>query len=373
MENKVAVVKENKMTIALGENNAIVKMTENGAIRAVRANVSLSERNGELVNMMGKVFLTGPGYYKLNKVASVSFHMPEKLELPDGQIVVNPYPIIDPSSQTIRKVWVRETGVGRNELGNIQVVTITLLYDINVYFIDTMMKKIEKNKNAGRLCMESTLTDDEKRNGIFIKIDGEMGLWANLNSPDAFDAIKQFIQDKKFAERKAQTVIERNIIKKITGVTYVNATGPDKAKTATVPVTGWTNDLTKQDIEKLVKAAQRGESMDQFNGQKVVFENTTEDKLTNEDLQTSVEEDETRVEGVEYTTSDENTSESSNVEPTVEILLQTRDILGAKEFDQLITKTYRKPIEKLTKEEVAEALKLVSAAVDAKDADGEVY
>lgn len=370
----LTTMRENQKPVVLGGNDAIVKMTDSGLIKAVKAKVPLSEKTGEIACVQGKTLLTAPGYYKINQVVGVNFYMPEKLELPNGDIVVNPYPIIDPDSSTLRKVWIRETGVGYNALGNMQVVTITLLYDINVYFADTLMKKIEKNKAAGKLCMESSLTDEEKRTGIFVSVDGPMGLWANMNCPDTFDAVKQFLQDKKFGERKAQSVIERNIIKKITGITYVDAAGPERARVATVPVIGWTHDLTKEDIEKIVQASQKGERPASYKGYKIDYDDTV-GEVTPDEAALAADEEEDKppaTEDQQHTSNDQDKTSGETDQPVDELkelrdaLVQGKEIIGEAAFNKIIGK-FKKQLEQFTADDIDKAKKMINAAIDSQE------
>lgn len=372
MENsKEVAVRVNQKPVVLGGHDAIVKMTETGLVKAVKANVKLSEKTGEIACVQGKTLITAPGYYKLNQVVGVNFYMPDKLTLPDDSIVVNPYPIIDPESSTLRKVWIRETGVGYNALGNLQVVTITLLYDINVYFADTLMKKIERNKQAGKLCMEASLTEEEKKTGIFVRLDGLMGLWANMSCPDTFDAVKQFLQDKKFGERKAQSVIERNIIKKITGITYVDASGPEKGRVASVPVIGWTHDLTREDIEKIVTASQKGEKPAEFKGYKIDYDESAGEVTPDEVILAADEEEDKHPEDTTQHQEEINTEEAAGdadqkvdeLKALRDELVQAKEIIGEAAYNKIIGK-FKKPVEQFTAEEIEKAKKLLNTAVD---------
>ncbi|HYE82663.1 MAG TPA: hypothetical protein VEG39_10935 [Clostridia bacterium] len=358
-------VKQNQKMVMLGSNDAVIKMTPNGLITAVKAQVKL--KKDELATVQGKTFPNAAGYYRINQVAGINFYMPEKLELPDGHVVVNPYPIIDPESSTIRKVWIRETGIGRNALGNIQVVTITLLYDIQIYFIETVMKKIKANKNAGRLCTERSLTEEEKRTGEFFKIDGSMGVWVNLGCMDIFDAVSAYTSDKKFAERKTQSVIERNIIKKITGITYLDSNGSNAA----IPVTGWVDDLTPENIEKIAKAAQSGQRITELNGQKVEYDDTS-GEISPEEAAGIVDEEEDRTPETEEQQQGEGTQgeAAGETEPPVdelqrqrEELVQAKDMIGEAAFKKIVAK-FKKPIEQFTAEDIEKAKKLINAAAD---------
>lgn len=364
-KSNTVALKEKQNIVMIGSNEAVIKMTNNGLISAVKAQVRL--KKDELATVQGKTFPNAAGYYRINQVAGINFYMPEKLELPDGHVVVNPYPIIDPESSTIRKVWIRETGIGRNALGNLQVVTITLLYDIQIYFIETVLKKIKANKNAGRLCTERSLTEDEKRTGEFFKIDGSMGVWVNLGCMDIFEAVSSYTSDKKFAERKTQSVIERNIIKKITGITYLDSNGSN----AIVPVVGWTDDLDPADIERIAKAAQSGQRITELHGQRIEYDDNT-GEITAEEAAGIIDEEEDRAPAAENQQEssqeqDEAPEDSNQLVDELQALrdeiVQCKDILGEAAYNKIIAK-FKKPLEQFTAEELEKAKKQINAAAD---------
>jgi hypothetical protein len=274
-ENKVATLQDmpldkqiellKKQSISfLGDGQVFVKRTTEGLVRAVKAPVVLEEKNGELAVISGKTMVTAKGFYHANQIAGLSIITPEKLTLPDGQVVVNPYPIIDPESGTIRKIWVKKLAIGNSPTGVLVVTSATLLYDINMYFIQDLIKKVTYNAGSGRVCMESGLTDDERRKGIFYKIDGNMGVWADMSNKEILKAIDTFVNKKQFAERNAQTIAERVALQKhpaMAHIAYVSAAGPDKAHRAQVTIFGFVPDFSQKQLMDIADQAERGEEI----------------------------------------------------------------------------------------------------------------
>lgn len=269
-EKQLELIKKQNIA-ALGDGEVFLKRTGDGIFRAIKAPVRLEESNGEIAVIQGKGMTTGKGFYHANQIAGLSIITPEKLTLPDGQVVVNPFPIIDPESQTIRKFWVKKLALGFSPVGNLVITTATLLYDINMYFIQDLIKKIKDNAAAGRVCMEQTLTDDEKRKGIFYKIDGFMGVWADMSHKDILKCVETFVNKKQFAERNAQTIAERLVMGKhpaLSHIAYVTPVGPEKHRTATVTVYGYVHDFTQTQLLEMAEQAERGEEI-KVNGQTV--------------------------------------------------------------------------------------------------------
>ncbi len=263
----------------LGDGEVFVRRAAEGQIRAIKGAVTLSESNGEIAVIKDKAMTTGKGFNAANQITSLSIITPEKLTLPDGSVVVNPYPIMDQESGTIRKFWVKKMAVGYGPTGNLVLTSATLLYDINMYFIQDLLKKVTYNKEAGRVCFEQMLTDEEKQKGIFYKIDGGMGVWADVNHKDILKAIDTFVNKKQFAERNAQTIAERLVMAKhpaLSHIAYVNAQGPDKQRTAKVKLVGYMTDMDQGQLLELAQKAEKGEDV-KVDGKPVeVIETTAE-------------------------------------------------------------------------------------------------
>jgi hypothetical protein len=242
----------------LGDGQVFIRaLRDGGAIKAVRGVMTLREREGQLADIQGKVMITAAGYNEMNKIAGVSVLTPDFLSLPDGRAVPNPFPIIDPATQSISKVWVKKLAVGYSPTGNLVITSSSLLYDIQMYFVQDLVKKVKANRAAGRICMKSSVTDDEFKHGAFYAIEGGVGVWADMENIEVIKCVETFVQNKLFAERKAQTVAERNVLKKQPALSqvYVEPTGAQGARQARVTVYGFTSDLTKEDLLKIAAQA----------------------------------------------------------------------------------------------------------------------
>ena len=292
LEKQVEALKRQSVAV-LGDGQVFVKRTADGVIKAVKSLVTLSESNGEIAVIQGRAMTTGKGFYRANQIANLSIVTPEKLTLPDGHVVVNPYPVIDPESGTLRKVWVKKMAIGRSPTGNMVITTATLLYDINAYFLQDLMKKVQYNAGAGRICMEQMLTDEEKRTGIFYKIDGAMGVWANVSNADILKAIDTFVNKKQFAERNAQTIAERLAMGKhpaLSHIAYVEVQGQDKKRIAKETIFGYVNDDDQRTLMDIATKAERGEEIN-VNGQKVDVINVTAEASA-DDIATEADDEE---------------------------------------------------------------------------------
>lgn len=373
MENKPENVTKNSV-VKLGDGDVFIRRTSTGAIKAVKGRLKLEEKKGEISFIQSKAMITAAGYNKMNTVAGVSIITPEKLTLPDASVVVNPFPIIDKESGTIDKVWVKKTAIGFSPMGNLVMTSSTLLYDIKMYFIQDLNKKIQKNKNSGRMCMEPMLTEDEKKTGMFLKIQGLMGIWANLNDADVLKCMDTYIQNKLFAERKAQTIAERNCLKKHPALAqvYVDTTGGEYNHSGYVDVIGYNHDLTRDDLLKLAQMAEKGENIDQYKGIKIdVIDANVIDDISEDDVTAARDEEETTNESegqapipMQDVKPDKEKAPAGNKQDLYDEVIKSKEFLGEKEFNKLIEENFKKPLDKLTVGQLEMAKTLINSKID---------
>lgn len=282
IRNYLEVVKRDDMA-TLGDGDVFVRKDENGFIKAVSGFVTLRENQQQVCVIQGRPMITAQGYLEQNKIASCTIITPEKLILPiTEQAVPNPYPVIDPKSGTISKVWVKKLCLGRNPVGNWVVTSCTLLYDINMYFLQDCYKKIQNNKNAGRVTMKELV--EAKEEPFFFPIHGDIGIVINPNDKDILKCIDTFIQRKLFAERNAQTICERIVMRKHPAfASSIEVSAPDRAAVGRVRVIGWTNDISKDELIEIARNLEKGEDVT-VGGKGVTFDDETITELTSEDV-----------------------------------------------------------------------------------------
>jgi len=262
-------LRSNKIA-ALGDGQVFVRRDEKGVARGFVGQVSLSVKNNEIYNVQGKTKISADGYTKLNQIAGVSIVTPPTLSLPDGQRVVNPYILRETDPMTKRSrtvgVWVRKTAVGYAPTGSLMVIDGSLYLDLEIYFLQDVMKKISKAKEAGRLCLFGQITDEEKKTCLILPYQFGIYVVAKLSHQEILSALDTHIQRQKFAERVAVTICERNVLRKHPAIaaSQVDALAkgeswdkmPDKVQ---VKVFGWAHDMTPKDIEKAAHAADSDE------------------------------------------------------------------------------------------------------------------
>lgn len=294
MANEVKQDNSQKSIVSLGDGKVFVKRTPDGIIRAVQGVVQLDEKNGEIAEIQGRFMTTAKGFNTLNQIAGLSIITPEKLTLPEGNIVVNPFPFVDPETGSITKVWVKKVAIGYSPTGNLVVTSATLQYDIRMYFIQDLVKKVEFCKDAGKICLKSSLSEEELKNGQFFAIDGELGVYVNFSHKDILKAINTYIQKKLFGERNAQSICERLVLGKhpaLAHAAYVDAIGAEKARIAKVPVIGFVHDLTREEMLNITEQAEKGQEI-KVKGQSVETIDIGVTTATKEEMETEIDDEE---------------------------------------------------------------------------------
>jgi hypothetical protein len=351
-----------KQNIAvLGDGEVFVRRSEDGMIKAVTGAMQLKEELGQIAVIKGKVMVTADGYYDQNKIASCSTITPDFLTLPNGNKVPNPYPIIDEKSGSISKVWVKKMVLGRTPIGNWSVTSCTLLYDINMYFLQDCYKKILKNKEAGKVLMKAMVKEDELP--LFLPIQGDIGIVINTNCKDILDAIETLIQKKLFAERLAQTVCERVCMKKHAAFTSkVEVSGKDNNKVGKAKVVGWVNDITKEQLLDIAKKLERGEPIE-IDGEKVIVNDEIMPEVPEEDLKAGEYEDDYITDDEPDTAEDTPDNDESELSELRYSIASSIAIIGQAKYDELL-KPFNKPLEKLNKSQLETFRKVINAAID---------
>ena len=351
-----------KQNIAvLGDGEVFVRRSEEGMIKAVTGAMSLKEDLGQIAMIKGKAMVTSDGYIDQNKIASCTTITPEHLTLPNGNKVPNPYPIIDEKSGSISKVWVKKMVLGRTPVGNWAITSCTLLYDINMYFLQDCYKKIMKNKNAGKVVMKTTIKEDER--DLFLPIQGNIGIVINPGCQDILDAIDTLIQKKLFAERLAQTICERVCMKKHPAfASKVEVTGADKKKVGKAKVVGWVNDLTKEQLLDIARKLENGEAVT-MDGESVTIDDETMTEVPEEDIKAGEHDDDYVAEKSEDSDSTDFSEEEDELNNLRYKAAESIGIIGESKFNELL-KPFKKPLEELTKSQLLTLIKVIKSEAD---------
>lgn len=175
------------------------------------------------------------------------------------------------------------------------------------------MKKVQYNAGSGRVCLEQMLTEEEKKKGIFLKIDGGLGVWADFSHKEILKALDTFINKKQFAERNAQSICERLAMSKhpaLAHAAYVDAQGKEKFKLARVQVVGFVHDFNKDQLLEIADQAERGDEIEVAGQKAEVIEATVD--ATEEDMVVDIDDEEK----IQQVLREESTEPSGEPDPS---------------------------------------------------------
>lgn len=257
--------------------SAICRFTQAGTLRAVSVPVKISPSKGETFAMKAKVgdqwveqhSLTAVAYDKLNAVAGVTFFsLPERLVDNEGKLRPNPW-IEQDANGAIHFVRVAQVGFGRSATGNLVAHALSVTYDLRTYLAQDLWSKWQGKKGydggAGGKAKAAVASKDwgiltapgmpapSDKHKLPFHIPAGVVLWCDYSNPEVQAIIGEHINRQKFAERNAITICRRNILKKILGVSKLDAS-------MTVQVTGYIQeDRDLLAMGAAVAAAQSGE------------------------------------------------------------------------------------------------------------------
>ncbi|MNW38774.1 hypothetical protein D3C74_158500 [compost metagenome] len=214
--------------------------------------VRLTSSDGQLMQLDdGEWGITAEGYRACNLVAGISTITPDTMRLSDGRETCNPYIEFDPVTGTADKFWSQKITIGKNLSGNTVISSATVLFDIRVRFVKELLQKIEENHDAGKLCMEGTLSEDELRSGIFMPFQGNLGVYGRHENIEVIRVIQNLINNKEHGDKITQTLAWKASIKQQPSMP------PAKLKAfngvADVLVIGYRDDFDETKLNEIAK------------------------------------------------------------------------------------------------------------------------
>lgn len=242
-------------------------------LKNVSGTVNLKESEKDFHIIQGKAMISAAGYHKLNRIAGINIISPPTLWW-DGQEVSNPYPVPGKEPGVIKAFFARRLGIGFSPIGNLVITDKTLYFNIATYHQEVLVKLANEKPGTCKLGIRylcpfapnakpqkgddgEHYVIDEGKTYLFHSIEEGAGVWMDLTSPDIMKVFKDHTQRQKFAERIAQTIIDRNILKAHPSIGVQNI----NPKNGIAPVTayGWKHELIRQDFDEITRKALAGE------------------------------------------------------------------------------------------------------------------
>jgi hypothetical protein len=276
-EQPVATPRDAWMLSELNDKQFLVRRTPKGTFIPVASAITLYEAKAQLAPVgMSKsdddeddgaaasnFMRTNLGYQAYNKVANLTILTPERIYI-DGfdRPCPNPYLEIDGQSGMVNRAVCRKQCFGFSPLGVMVITSITVSFNPKATFIKDAMKKIQRDKSAGRLMTKAAaeaLGDDF----WFFPVEGDYGIAVYLGNAQILKAFNTYLRTKDFADRRVQTIAERIVYSKhpcMPQGALRNLPGTAKNHTVKEAVYGYIHDLSQEEIQDAAAAANEGEA-----------------------------------------------------------------------------------------------------------------
>ena len=289
--------------LALVADFATVYVSSYGGelMKPVKAKFILTEAKGHYYKIQKKYVISSTGYIQLNKAASVNIVTPKSV-IVDGKEENNPYVERHPITRAIDSVAVRKIGIGFSPIGNMTVIDKTLFYNVYTYLIQSIQAKMKAkiyDKKAQRLTDESKNPDcaivgtrddkPEKGKWVFYLTADPLGIWVNYEHQAILDCLEEHTQRQRFGDRIAQKICERNILRDHPAIGVDTVMPDEKSKTATVNVYSWRHELNPQNLDDILRQAEKGTK--EYDIKAEVVEPDAEEEKTERDQETKTDEE----------------------------------------------------------------------------------
>ena len=274
---------------------SILRLSNGETVQILEKTFALKESENQLYRIKDKFSITAEGYFRLNQFANINLLKPTTVMV-NGVEQGNPYYILNKESNAVDMVIIRKIAFGRAPTGGYAAIDQTLYYSPKAYFMRELMKLVEYPKVAV-MRMASSLTEEEKTNCFFAEVTGGLGvLVLNVAHQDFLKIINSFAESQVMAGRRAETICERNCLKKhpSIGISSVKLIGQGYDTHADVTVHAFVEtERTLNEIHHITQTLEKGQigqlknveilqhiaQADEVEEPEVVADTNTEDKL----------------------------------------------------------------------------------------------
>lgn len=257
-------------------DTVFVRRHDDATLKRVQVNLSLRESEGEIIGVPVRVpdrqgggrekktviryTPTAQGFSRINEVAGVQIISPDWVMVEDKR-QPNPFVLIDPDSKTPAVVYCRKIAIGRSTVtGNLSATDVMVRLDINLYFLETIISKLKwitDEATADEFAQYGVREEPPKGSGWHFRpiASGGIGLWINYRHHRMKEIFSDHITRMKFVERVAQTMAERNALKKNAAIpsTFKGTNGVVATR-----VHSWVTDFDRSELERIRTMAQEG-------------------------------------------------------------------------------------------------------------------
>jgi hypothetical protein len=185
------------------------------------------------------------GYQKINAKAGLMLLTPRGLEV-DGVVQQNPH-IIRDSGHSLVEAVVRKIAFGFAPNGQLSAIDQTVTINPKRMLASKILPLVERYPSLGRYTVLTNISASERKTGMFLPVIdtgiSQLGLFLpDVTKPELQKFWREYIETITFADRTAQTICERNAIRKHPSVSLRSLPverDADGNLVASVPVRAW--------------------------------------------------------------------------------------------------------------------------------------
>lgn len=224
---------ESKNIAVLGTDEAFVMRDKGGEIKAFKSVITLSQKNGTLVQPVynGDLVVSAQGYEVMSKAAGVSTVYPKNI-IVNGVTQNNPYPVRSGGKENGRIIEVHCCAVtfGYSPLGIPQASARTTVFDTPAYRMVDLLAKAKKFPQAFMVLPVDMKPNDlkegenkasKRETWTHYPYDEAMNLWMNTSHNEVISWLSQIVKREMKSFEFAQTFAARNSQKHYFGIQKV--------------------------------------------------------------------------------------------------------------------------------------------------------
>ena len=254
----------------------IARLDGAGMLEAVQATVTLRHDLGHIYAIPAGQdedggrrvawAITAMGYNRLNGTAGVHIVKPPTLYI-DGRARPNPFIERDEANGNLISVVCRAMAIGRAPVtGNLVATDQMLYWSPRAYFLNELLRKARYAKGLARIGpVEMFVAECRKPTDWLVDMGMGLAVVFDTQHPEFYKKFLDYQELVKFGERRAQTIVERNALKKhpAIGCSTVVPREVGGVAVAQVTVYGWReSDRSPAQVRELALRLCAGEIID---------------------------------------------------------------------------------------------------------------
>lgn len=223
-----------------------------------------TEYDSEFEDYVNRIRITSLGYGELNKYAGVKILTPSSLMF-DGKEQTNPF-IMRDNSFALVEVIARKVAFGFNGSGKLTAVDQSIVLNPRRALANSLIPLIERYPVIGEYVNKEAIDQNDIKTGMFMPIVDtgitQMGVFIkDIKHPELLRYWKEYNASVTYADRTAQTLCERNALRKHPGIgiSWIPVDEIDENGSVNIKIKYWKyDDVVQNEIDRRARALLHG-------------------------------------------------------------------------------------------------------------------